>query len=89
VVQVITNNVSVCKAARMLIESQFPIIFWTPCVVHTLNLVLKNICVARNTKTNQIVYDKSSWINIITSDVLIIKNFINNHSMQLHASSVL
>nr|GFA81777.1 hAT dimerization domain, ribonuclease H-like domain protein [Tanacetum cinerariifolium] len=33
-----------CKAAGQLIESQFPHIYWTPCVVHTLNLAVKNIC---------------------------------------------
>jgi Protein of unknown function (DUF 659) len=43
VVQVITDNVPVCKAAGMLIETQYPNIFWTPCVVHTVNLALNNI----------------------------------------------
>jgi hypothetical protein len=38
VVQVITNNAYVMKAARSLIEVEYPHIFWTPCVVHTLNL---------------------------------------------------
>ncbi|GKG04523.1 hAT dimerization domain, ribonuclease H-like domain protein, partial [Tanacetum coccineum] len=39
VVQIITNNAANCKAAGQLIESQFPHIYWTPCVVHTLNLI--------------------------------------------------
>ena len=38
VVQVITDNAYVMKAARSLIEAEYPHIFWTPCVVHTLNL---------------------------------------------------
>ena len=42
VVQVITNNAYVMKAARSLIEADYPHIFWTPCVVYTLNLALKN-----------------------------------------------
>jgi Protein of unknown function (DUF 659) len=84
VVQVITDNAPVCKAAGMLIETQYPNIFWTPCVVHTLNLALKNICAAKNTEANQVIYDECSWINIIASDVFVIKNFINNHSMLLH-----
>jgi hypothetical protein len=67
-----------------LIETQYPNIFWTPCVVFTLNLALKNICAARNTEANQIVYNECSWISIIASDVIIIKNFINNHVMRLH-----
>ena len=44
VVQVITNNVAACKVARHIMEAKFRHIFWTPCVVHTLNLALKNIC---------------------------------------------
>lgn len=84
VVQVITDNASVCKAARMLIETQFSTISWTLCVVHTLNLALKNICAARNIKANQIVYDECSGINTVASDVFVIKNFINNYSMRPH-----
>ena len=44
VVQIITENAANCKAAGEIIESQYPHIYWTPCVVHTLNLALKNIC---------------------------------------------
>ncbi|GAV86752.1 LOW QUALITY PROTEIN: DUF659 domain-containing protein, partial [Cephalotus follicularis] len=43
VVQVIMDNASNCKGAGQLIEQDFPPIVWTPCVVHTLNLALKNI----------------------------------------------
>lgn len=45
VVQIITDNAPVCKAAGSIVESIHPHIFWTPCVVHTLNLALKNISV--------------------------------------------
>ena len=53
VVQVINDNANVMKSAGALIEGEYPKIFWTPCVVHTLNLALKNICVAKNTKKNE------------------------------------
>ncbi|XP_074342711.1 uncharacterized protein LOC141680360 [Apium graveolens] len=53
VVQVITDNAPICKAAGMVIEASFPHIFWTPCVVHTLNLTLKNICDAKNSESNR------------------------------------
>ncbi|KAH7575229.1 hypothetical protein JRO89_XS02G0066300 [Xanthoceras sorbifolium] len=43
VVQVIADNAAACKAAGLLVEAKFQHIFWTPCVVHTLNLALKNI----------------------------------------------
>ena len=43
VVQVIIDNVVACKAVGHIVEAKFRHIFWTPCVVHTLNLALKNI----------------------------------------------
>jgi len=49
-VHIVIDNAFVCKVAGMLIELKFPSIYWTPCVVHTLNLALKNICVTKNTK---------------------------------------
>ena len=65
VVQVITNNANVMKSARALIEGEYPKIFWTPCVVHTLNLVLKNICAAKNIEKNEVTYEECSWITRI------------------------
>lgn len=47
VVEIITINAANCKAAGKLIESMFPHIYWTPYVVHTLNLALNNICAAK------------------------------------------
>ncbi|RWR88546.1 LOW QUALITY PROTEIN: hypothetical protein CKAN_01756700 [Cinnamomum micranthum f. kanehirae] len=41
---VITNNASNYKVAGMIVEEKLPHIFWTPCVVHSLNLALKSIC---------------------------------------------
>ncbi|XP_072959848.1 uncharacterized protein [Typha angustifolia] len=83
VVQVITDNAPVCKSAGMLIEAQYSNIFWTPCVVHTLNLALKNICASKNTEGNELVFDECSWISIVAGDVMCIKNFIMQHSMRL------
>ncbi|KAI3440221.1 uncharacterized protein J3R85_003841 [Psidium guajava] len=83
VVQVITDNASNCKGAGQLIEQEFPSIIWTPCVVHTLNLALKNICAAKNVEANEVVYEECSWITKIVDDVMQIKKFIMNHSMRL------
>lgn len=83
VVQVVTDNTPVCKAAGMIIESQFPHIFWTPCVVHTLNLALKNICAPKNSEANQTAFLECNWISEVADDVVFIKNFIVNHSMRL------
>ncbi|XP_012831558.1 PREDICTED: uncharacterized protein LOC105952541 [Erythranthe guttata] len=83
VVQIITDNASNCKAAGELIEGWYPHIFWTPCVVHTLNLALKNICSAKNVESNLETYDLCSWITIVHEDAVQVKNFIMNHAMIL------
>jgi len=82
-VQIITDNAVVCKVVGMLIELEFPSIYWTPCVVHTLNLTLKNICATKNTKKNSVAYDRYSWISQIVDDATFIKKFIVVHSMRI------
>ena len=69
VVQVITDNANVMKSAGALIEGEYPKIFWTPLVVHTLNLALKNICAAKNTKKNEVTYEECSWITRIADEI--------------------
>ncbi|XP_028061236.1 uncharacterized protein LOC114264737, partial [Camellia sinensis] len=71
-----------CEAG-LLIESKYPNIFWTPCVVHTLNLALKNICAPKETGGTAFAYDECHWITLCVDDVMFIKNFIMNHSMRL------
>ncbi|PWA84533.1 hypothetical protein CTI12_AA157980 [Artemisia annua] len=83
VVQIITDNAANCKGAGEIIEGLYPHIYWTPCVVHTLNLALKNICAARNTENNSEVYASCHWITEVHGEVVQIKNFIMNHTMRL------
>ncbi|WOK92329.1 hypothetical protein Cni_G01020 [Canna indica] len=83
VVQVITDDAKNCKGAGEIIEGIFPHIYWTPCVVHTLNLSLKNICAAKNVESNMETYQECNWITEVHGDVVQIKNFIVNHSMRL------
>ena len=83
IVQVIIDNASVMKFTRALIEWEYPKIFWTHCVVHTLNLALKNICAVKNTKKNKVTYEECSWITRIADDTSFIRVFIMNHSMRL------
>ncbi|KAL9680292.1 hypothetical protein QQ045_018170 [Rhodiola kirilowii] len=83
VVQVITDNASNCKAAGEIIEGYYPRIYWTSCVVHTLNPALKNICAARNINNNEETYIECHLISEIHSDVFRIENFIVNHGMGL------
>ena len=83
VVQVITDNVAACKAARHIVEAKFRHIFWTPCVVHTLNLALKNICAPSTHPRYDDVMEQCGWISRVSSDASFIKNFIMNHVMRL------
>ncbi|CAH1441016.1 unnamed protein product [Lactuca virosa] len=83
VVQIITDNAANCKATGEIIESQFPHIYWTPCVAHTLNLSLKNICSPRNVETNELTYEQCRWIKEVHEEAFTIKNFIMNHNMRL------
>ena len=68
VVQVITDNAKVCKAAGALVEARYEHIFWTPCTVHSLNLVMK-------TMGNQIEWMK----NVYEGEK--IQMFVTNHHM--------
>ena len=43
VLQVVTSNAANCKAAEWEIERIHKHIFWSPCCVHTLNLIFKDL----------------------------------------------
>ncbi|XP_020255694.1 uncharacterized protein LOC109832704 isoform X1 [Asparagus officinalis] len=78
VVQVITDNASNYKAAGAIIERKFPNIFWTPCVVHCLNLVLKSICEPNERASH---YIECQWISQLVHQVNEINYFILNHGL--------
>lgn len=80
VAQLITDNAPNCKGAGMIIEQKYDHIPWTPCVVHTLNLALKNICDAKN---NEGENDRLMWIKDTMEGTIMIKNYIMKHSMRL------
>ncbi|XP_059636206.1 uncharacterized protein LOC132278435 [Cornus florida] len=80
IIQVITNNGSNFKVAGGIIESIYPHIFWTPCVVHCLNLALKSIY---EPSKNSPQFAECKWIADLVSSVQNIRNFIVNHSMVL------
>jgi hypothetical protein len=43
VIQVIIDNATNCKGAGKIIEQVHPHIFWSGCLVHTLNLLMHDI----------------------------------------------
>ena len=67
VMQVITDNAPVCKVAGLIVESRFDNSFWTPCIVHNLNLILEEID------------NKFPWIKELTGQAREIVKFITNH----------
>lgn len=69
VVQVITDNAKNCRAAGLLVEERYSHIFWTPCAVHSLNLMLKKIG------------NKIDWIKQLYAEAEDIQMFITNHHM--------
>ena len=83
VVQIITDNASVMKATGSIVETEYPHIFWSPCVVHTLNLVLRNICAPKNSLQNEVAYNECNWIVQVLDEATFIRIFITNHSMRL------
>ena len=68
VVKVVTDNEEVCRVAEFNVEGRYDHIFWTPCAVHSLNLMI--------TKIGEI-----EWINEIYVASKEIQMFITNHSM--------
>ena len=69
--QIITDNAPVCKAVGMIVEAKYPQIFWTPCIVHSLNLALKSIA-------SDVI-----WMRILIDDACHIRNFVQNHNNAL------
>ena len=67
VVQVVTDNAKNYRAAGMLVETQFPHIFWTPCAMLSLNLMLQKLGT------------KIAWIKQVYDEAQDIQMFITNH----------
>ncbi|XP_074271006.1 uncharacterized protein LOC141594925 [Silene latifolia] len=81
VVQIITDNAANFKAAATLIEVKYPHIFWTPCVVHSLNLALRSIC---DPTENSNHYDQCKWISTMTEACQSIRQFVLQHTKALN-----
>jgi len=84
VVQIVTDNAAVCKTSGMIVENEFLAIYWTSCVVHTLNLALKNYCATKDVEKNNVTYEQCSWITQIADDANLINFFfIMGHFLRL------
>jgi hypothetical protein len=71
VVQVIMDNAPICKVAGLIIDSRYNQIFWTPYIVHNLNLTLEEFGAS------------TPWIKELTRQAReIIKRITNHHHSQ-------
>jgi hypothetical protein len=73
VIQVIIDNVSNCNAVGAIIEDKYPNIFWSGCLVHTMNLLMHD-----SIKMEDHDY---SWIGALYKRGKKMKKFITNHTM--------
>ncbi|XP_004513749.2 uncharacterized protein [Cicer arietinum] len=71
VLQVVTDNVANCKAAGKEIQKVYKHIFWSPCVVHTLNLIFKDFA------------ELFEWLRNTYKQGKTIVKYIINHSQVL------
>ncbi|KAK9681436.1 hypothetical protein RND81_10G002000 [Saponaria officinalis] len=78
VVQVVTDNGSNFKSAGNLIELKYPSIFWTPCVVHCVNLAFKSICEPPQKSDH---YDQCKWLTSLCEDMNEVQKFVSNHDL--------
>jgi hypothetical protein len=70
VIQVITDNATNCKGAGKIIERKYTHIFWSSCLVHTLNLLMHDI----------IKHKECTWINDLYKRGKKLIKFITGHS---------
>lgn len=66
IVQVITDNGSNFKRARELLEQDYQILFWTPCAIHCIDLMMADI-------------DKLDIVKKVVKRVQLLTKFIYNH----------
>ena len=70
VVQIVTNNASNNVLVGVLIEDEYTTIFWTPCPVHCINLLLKDI-------------NNITWIGKSITKEKMLQIFIINHATSI------
>jgi len=62
--KIIKDNAPVCKVDGMIVETKYLQIFWTPCIVHSLNFTFKSIA------------SYVTWIGNSIDDACHIHNFV-------------
>eukprot|EP00253_Pinus_taeda_P006026 PITA_06026 len=71
-IQVITDNAPNCKVAGAIIKDKYPNIFWSGCLVHTMNLLMHDIVKNRN--------NQYKWLGDLYKRGKQMIKFITNHN---------
>nr|KAJ0214584.1 hypothetical protein LSAT_V11C400227280 [Lactuca sativa] len=71
VLQVVTDNAANCKAVGREVEKVYKHVFWSPCCVHTLNLIFKDLS------------NEFFWLNNTYKRGKIIVKYFLNHTQVL------
>lgn len=71
VMQVITSNEEVCVAAAKRLTETYPTLYWTPCAISSLDMILRD-------------FSKLDWINAVIEQARSITRFVYNHSVVLN-----
>jgi hypothetical protein len=66
VVQVVTDNATICKSVAQIVEDRYPHITYSGCIAHGIHLVLEDI-------------GKIDWVHKIVNEARINIKFITNH----------
>ena len=66
------DNATNCKTAKAIIEDKYPNIFWSRCLVHTLNLLMHD--------TIELKENDCKWISEMYKNGKYMIRFITNHS---------
>eukprot|EP01018_Ginkgo_biloba_P003111 Gb_13337 [translate_table: standard] len=71
VVQIVTDSASNCVGAGKIIMARFKTIYWTPCTIHSMDLLLHDL-------------GKLPWVNEAIQREKLITNFVVNHCLTLN-----
>jgi hypothetical protein len=82
IIQVIIDNVANCKVARAIIEDKYPNIFWSGCLVHTMNLLMHDIIKMKDHDYRWIsaLYKRGKKMIIFTTNLSMAHFIFRNHS---------
>ncbi|KAL0719306.1 hypothetical protein Bca4012_068630 [Brassica carinata] len=76
VVQVITQNTGVCRSAGKLLEEKRKNLYWSPCAMHSTELVLEDIskleyvseCLEKSQRITRFIYNQTWLLNLMKNE---------------------